>query len=559
MRRVLARLLGVAAFTWLEFVVFPGHTYLQAGTQLTVPMLERLVNPGFLSRDLVATHPTLEYTVYDEVTLFLHEGAGLSLKDALTAQQIASRAALILGVLLLALSAGMSESLALLIAACVNLGATLAGPHVMLVETECVPAAVAWALILLATGLLARAKPLLAGLAGGLALLYEPVIAAPFWLILIVALIVDRPLRRLLRPSLTILAIFALLLANLSQLQPGIAEQQTLFQRLTPEYTALQQFRTPYEWVSLWSPGALWSYLALWICGIWATARIWPALNRQARWLFVALPACGILSLPLSYLLLDHLRWSFVSRVQPARWLLFPLCLSSIACWIAGVHAARKRKVLESALWFVVPFALAMHAEVLELLRPKAGVLEKLGIVLLLACIAGLVLRSTGNRRLRPISLVVPVIAMGLLSIAMPRKASDPKRQHLAALAGWVERNTWGSSMFLFPDAGTSGDPGLFRALSQRPVWVDWNSGALVPCFESFAAAWWDRWQQTMQPGYSPQRLQANLALPIDYYVLSPANRLAGIEPVFTNEDFLIYDANDLRNAKGTLRSAAGN
>jgi hypothetical protein len=110
--------------------------------------------------------------------------------------------------------------------------------------------------------------------------------------------------------------------------------------------------------------------------------------------------------------------------------------------------------------------------------------------------------------------------------------------------------------MFLFPDLGRSADPGLFRGRSERALWVDWNSGTLVPCFQSFAATWWDRWHQTMEQGYSPQRLQANLALPIDYYVLTRANRLLGIKPVFVNEQFLVYDANDLRNAPGPLRSA---
>jgi hypothetical protein len=110
--------------------------------------------------------------------------------------------------------------------------------------------------------------------------------------------------------------------------------------------------------------------------------------------------------------------------------------------------------------------------------------------------------------------------------------------------------------MFLFPDLGRSGDPGLFRACSERGLWVDWNSGGLVPYFQSFAVMWWDRWQQTMQSGYSLQRLEANLPLPIDYYVLSRANRIEGIKPVFTNEEFAVYDSNDLRSASGPLRGA---
>ena len=40
--RALLVCLGIAAFTWLGFRVFPGHTYLQSDTQIYLPMLERL-------------------------------------------------------------------------------------------------------------------------------------------------------------------------------------------------------------------------------------------------------------------------------------------------------------------------------------------------------------------------------------------------------------------------------------------------------------------------------------------------------------------------------------
>jgi hypothetical protein len=558
MRQVLLRLLGVAAFTWLEFSFFPGHTYLQGGTQLSVPMIERLANPGFLSRDLVATHPNLEYTAYDEATLFLHEVTGMSLENSLLSQQIVCRGAGLLGVLLLALSAGIPESLALLIAASVSLGASLAGPRVMLVELEPVPYALAWGLILLALGLLARAKPLLAGLAGGLALIYQPSIAAPFWVLAIIMLVTDRPSRRLLRPALTVLAVFVLLLANLAQLQPGIAEEQSIFGKIPPAYAALQQFRTPYEYVSLWTAGQFWSYVAIWITGVWAVARIWPVLNRQVRWFFLALPACGVLAIPVSYILLDRYFWSLVPHVQPAQWLLFTVCLSSIACWIAAIRAAKNGRIRESALWLIVPMCVILRAEVLELLRlTRVDAVANLGITLLLIVAAAFLLRHTAKGRARALALAIPLLALMLLTFNPGTMSRRSNEQAIIALSDWVTSNTWGSSMFLFPDLGRSSDPGLFRGRSKRALWVDWNSGALVPCFQSFAAMWWDRWHNTMQPGYSPQRLQTNLSLPIDYYVLTRANRLSDIKPVFTNQEFLVYDANDLRSSSGPLRAAA--
>src|SRR5438552_14005618 len=123
MRRALLLCLGIVSVTCLEFEIFPGHTYLQSDTQIYVPMLERLDAPGYLSRDLVATHPHLTYTIYDEVALFLHAISGLSFKTALISQQLLYRGAGVLGAFLLAQAIGLDDLLAFLVAALLNLGA----------------------------------------------------------------------------------------------------------------------------------------------------------------------------------------------------------------------------------------------------------------------------------------------------------------------------------------------------------------------------------------------------------------------------------------------------
>ncbi len=69
MLRVPLLCLAIFAAAWLEFKVFPGHSYLEGDTQIYLPMLERMDAPGLLSRDLVATSPTLSLTAYDEATL----------------------------------------------------------------------------------------------------------------------------------------------------------------------------------------------------------------------------------------------------------------------------------------------------------------------------------------------------------------------------------------------------------------------------------------------------------------------------------------------------------
>jgi hypothetical protein len=495
MRRAFLLLLGIAAITWLEFEIFPGHTYLKGDTQLLLPILERLDSPGFLSRDLVATHPHVTYTIYDEATLFLHEAGRLDFKTALTAQQLLYRLAGIVGVFLLARAARVGDASALLMTALVNLGAMLPGPEVLVTDPEATPRAFAFGLVLLAMGLLAREKPLLAGLAGGLALVYHVPTAAPFWGVALLAFIFERRLRPLLRPALSILAVFVLLLANLAQLQPGVTEPQPLFAKISNQLAALQQFRTSYVWVSLWAGREIWIYLAVWVCAVWATTRIWPWLNLQLRWFFAALPLCGILSVPASDLLLEHLRWSLIPALQPARTLVYTVAIASLACGVAGIRAAMNRRMREASLWFALVL-------------------------------------------LAPLSEIVP---LGMRSESTPAAVTQ--------VADWADMNTWGSSMFLFPDAGRALYPGVFRAESRRAVWVDWTSGAQMKYFESVGEEWWERWRGTMAPKFSSQRLPALLSLPIDYFVLKRANQLAAVRPVFANREFVVYDAADLRNA----------
>src|SRR5690349_21513104 len=244
MRRAFPLLLGVVAVTWLEYQFFPGHTYLEGDTQIYLPILERLDAPGFLSRDLVATHPNVTHTIYDEITVALHGVLNLDFRTALVAQQLLFRAAAIFGVFLLALSARVGDVLALLIAAILNLGATLSGPAVLLTDREPIPAAFAFGLALLAAGLMSRQKPLLAGLAGGVAVLYDPTIVAPFWSVIIASFIFDARMRHLMRPALTILIIFMLLSANLAQLQPGVVESQDVFSTISEPFANLQKSRT---------------------------------------------------------------------------------------------------------------------------------------------------------------------------------------------------------------------------------------------------------------------------------------------------------------------------
>lgn len=504
MWRAPAVFLGLLLVAYLEFKFFPGHTYLAGVSQLYLPILEHLATPGYLSRDLLATHPNVAYTVYDEVTLFLRAGGKLDFHGALLLQQGACRLAGLVGVFLLARAAGLTRWPSLAVAGVINLGTFLPGPNIFLVDGEPVPRAFSFPLVFLAMGFFAREKPLLAGLAGGLALLYDPVASAPFWLTLSVAFLFDRKLRWLLRPIAPFFVVFILLLANLAQLQPGTPDSQRLFDRFTGLVAAIERFRNPELWVSLWPAQFPYVYLAIFVISIWASTRIWPALNRQTKWLLTLLPLLGVCTMPLSRALVEHYRSAAILRFEPMQMLIYTVELAWLVCLIAAFRAFKVRARAEAAAWVVV---------CLLFFVPVAG--------------------------------------------KLPGK-SDPGTADLAA---WAEASTWGSSMFLFPDAGRSLYPGAFRAQSRRALWVDWQGGRQISSDAALAPEWSRRWHSTMEGPVSGDHLQDMLSLPIDYYVfrsnyaveaVTGAERSA-VTTAFANGLFRVYDANTLRTVPGRL------
>ena len=199
----------------------------------------------------------------------------------------------------------------------------------------------AFSLCLLALGLLASEKPLLSGFAGGVALAYQPSTAALLWTAVGLTFVLNRRLRPLLRPMLTILLVFLLLLANLAQLQPGVIEAGAFFRRISLPWLRILRERTPEVMISTWSGRAIIFY-TVFLAGVTAGTRIWPSLNRQCRWMGAILLFGGLLSLPLSGILLEGYRWSLIPQIQPARALLFAVALSP-----AGRFGSRKPGRLE--------------------------------------------------------------------------------------------------------------------------------------------------------------------------------------------------------------------
>lgn len=469
----------LAAAAWLQFELFPGHTYLAGDTQMLVPALEHLQHPGLLTRDLVAMHPALTYTLYDEITLFLQR-SGWDLRRVLEAQQIAFRFFALLGLFLLA-SQALSRGAALIVSVVVCLGGYAFGPSIPLIDPDPQPAAFALCASLLAAGLFASSRPLLAGLFGGIALIYDAPMAAPIWIIAILATFFSKQSRRMFRASMPILAVFALLLANASQLQPAIPETRDFFERLPPAIAVILRFRMPELWVTNWFPLATALYVVL-IPLAWYTSRlIRPRLSEPARWVLLGLPVAGVAGMLASAVLFDGFGWAMVPEWQPGHLLAYTLLLTSLLCGMAAWQ----------------------------------------------------------NRKLWPIA-ALPVFLP--LTNQFRRPAVD-----CSALAAWAELNTWGGSLFLFPDAGRSLNPGAFRSESRRAVWVDWQTGGLSANFDSFADEWYRRWKDTMTHGYAARQLRSFASLPLDYFVLQRAHALPGMHPVYEDRSYVVYDVHDFR------------
>jgi hypothetical protein len=156
---------------------------------------------------------------------------------------------------------------------------------------------------------------------------------------------------------------------------------------------------------------------------------------------------------------------------------------------------------------------------------------------------------------MRFVVLATPLTAVFALAYTPGlRPAAIPMWTSIANLGTWVDASTWGSSVFLFPDAGRAAYPSVFRAQSRHGLWVDWNSRRGVTFSETAAPRWQDRWRITMQNGFSAANLEGMLSLPIDYYVLKKRDQLLSVRRSFMNRDFVVYDAEDLRKAPKPLQ-----
>ncbi len=530
-------LIGLAILGFLEF---PGHTWLQQDTQIYIPMFERIWDPSALPHDIVAAKPHLSFTLYDEITIALRWITHTSFQAVLQFQQIVFRVLELFGVYLLAQSFGLTRRMALLVAACFGLGATIVGPSVLTFEYEPVPRGFALGFLFLAIGLAATRWHILAGCAAAIAFLYHPPTAIPVCIVLIFIAI----LRRDFRPLIP-LAGAALLLLIASRFQFGATERQSFFQRIDPEWEKLERFRASYNWVSLWVDPLIWQYLFFWALTILAVWRIRP---RSGRAFAIGLPLIGMLSVPVSYILTERVKWSIMPQVQPARALLWVTAFALILGAIAAVRATERRIWWEAMLWFAVVFAIPLEPKIADISA------EHLLIVVALAALATsavLVDKLRWGPAILAAAIVIPYFVVPILGHV--RNYPQLHTPEIAALVTYASTNTPKDAMFLFPDAGKELYPGLFRAEAIRPVYVDWKAGGQVNYFRSLAEDWWSRWQSTMSGKDIAGNRDRFRELGIDYIVTKRIHPIAGLTPEYSNGAYLLYRV--ARNSSTSARA----
>ena len=528
MRDRLAVGAAIVLLTLLSYFQFPGHTYLGSDTQIYVPMLERIWDPSVLSRDLVATKPHLSYTLYDEIAVALRWITHSSFRAVLVGQQFLFRALEILGVYLLALSFPLARKLAMLVAALFTLGATIVGPAVLVFEYEPVPRGFAISLIFLAIGLVAQNHLMLADLAAAVAFLYHPPTVWVFWVLYLWLVLRHRDYR-----DLWPLALGTVILFVSSRLQPGAPVAQEFFTRVSPEAEILGRMRAGYNWVTTWSPLLFWQYASLWIVSVAAYRRLQP---KFARLFLVGMPAIGILSIPLSYVLLEKLKWGLIPQFQPARALLFVSAFAMILAAAAGIRAAEVKRWWESVAWFAAVFAVPSSARLYQITLGQITV--AVGLAMLLA--GALFLQRF---RWAPAALATAAI-LPFFALPWLGKVRNFRQTDLSAvedLSQYARTQTSKDAMFLFGDAGQGANPSIFRAESLRAVYVDWKSGGQMNYRESLGQEWSQRWQETNSLRFDPSEVSRLRGMDIDYLVLSKDHRLTDRSATYENNQFVVY------------------
>jgi len=314
-----------------------------------------------------------------------------------------------------------------------------------------------------------------------------------------------------------------------ARFQTGQSEAQAFFTRVTPLIEKLQRMRASYVWISSWWKQLLPQYLLLCAVSTAAYLRLRRQMTPELRFFQIGLTAVGMLSMPVSWLLLEQWKWALMPQFQPLRALLFvTLCaIFSAAC--AGCAAVSARRYIEAFGWFAAAYLVPVNTSITSIPDWR-----RVAVILLLAAAACISLRL-GRTAVAATALAAFFLIPGLGRVVNYPKLHTAEVEELAA---WARRSTPVDAVFLFPNAGKDLSPGIFRAEALRAVYVDWKGGGQVNYLKELGEQWWSRWQQA-NAGERPAEEYRKLG--IDYLVLRPGVGAAGMTRVFANSRFAVY------------------
>ena len=521
---------GIVLLTAVGCLWFPGNTFLRSDSLIYVPILERLQNPVLFEKDIMATRP-FEFSIYDQVALELTSYTPLTLEAALRVEQIAFRGLAIAGIFLIAAAIGLPPLGAWFVAAIVSLGAPVTGSPFATMEAEPVPRAFALGCMLFGTGLALYGRPLWAGALGAVAFLYHPTTAIPFAVAM--AWVVVR--RKAPFTALAPLVAAPLLLLLVAHFGPPTAEAPSVFHRLDVSEEAFQRMITPYIFVSEWRPRMV-AEVAFQIA---AGALAWWMLRARLRglsreWLG-SLSLIAIASIPVSWMVLEG---AGLPEFQPIRAVMLIPIISGLLATCCSFFAAERREWIRATAWLGLALMLPLEPPLITwFVTPIAAASACL---LLVAMALGLWL----GHRTRGISVVaaglLPFVVFPMFILGPAVSAETPG---LEQVAKWARGNTVEDAMFLFPDSGEGNQPAIFRALAQRPLYVDWKSCGQANYFPGFAGDWRTRWQFVNQSRWmvSASDLSTLRRLGVDYIVMRAVDAIPGLTPDFQNSEYFVY------------------
>lgn len=538
MRPHLWSLIALVLLTITGFLYFPGHTYLQADTQIYVPIMERLNDPSLFNKEIIAQRPHVSFTIYDEVTIGLRKLTGFGFRYTLEMQQIVFRFCGLVGVYLIALSLQLSPAASVMAAAIFGLGATIMGPSVLTIEYEPVPRANAIGLTLLAIGLLAHGRNRWAAVAAGLAFLYHVPAIYPYWIVFLALAFFPRESKQHWQ-GLAIMAASVACLLILSKLQVGETDKQSFFSIIDPDQEKMMRMRVSYVWVSLWSASFYWHYLILWTLTLFAIWRLKDNLSFELKWMALGTSTIGMLSMPVSYLLLEQMKWGLIPQIQPMRALLYVTAFFIIMTACAGLLAAQKKQWAEAGGWLFLALLPSTRIRSIDSVLDTALVEAALAAILASALIVAAFF--LGQRLPLAVAAAAFMLAFIIPGVSKVRNYGPLHSPQLDQLSAWARTNTDKETVFLFPEAGRDLAPGVFRAESLRTVYVDWKGGGQINFLREFLVTWLPRWQQALEPKFQPEFLTRYKQWGIDYIVLPLKTSLPGHTPIFQNSSYAAY------------------